>query len=196
MFLRDKKPGFTLAELLFAVFLTTALFIALLSLQTSVISSQYRMMSATKLSGDDAYTSERMKQDLRSASVIVEPASGGSSSVLKGYINVSPLDPSSRVIPNRPASYFIYCTAADGKTFYRYGGSMPAPLVLVPFLCGNAANATQTRETLISAADMNAPMYMFFREANSGNVIREEHRICSGKENVSGKRSMQIQGSL
>jgi len=187
------RPGFNLAELIIATALVGIVFVALLSLQTSVVASQQRQLSAHKLAGDAAYAAEALKRDIRSATVIAEPNIGASSSLLRGYINVNPSDQLTPVVASKPSGYFTYCVDEKKQVLYRYFWAFPIGRSFTGFACGNPSDPGRTREALITSSDGASLNYSFTIGAQTPNVVETSYWLISGKEDVRAVFSTQFQ---
>lgn len=191
-----ERSGFTLIEAIIAMGMASVVLITVISLQTSVISCQHRWMVNHKLSTDAAYTAEVMKRDIKGATFIISPAKGETASTLRGYVNVDPFDLESPLISSKPGSYFIYCLNPGGNVLYRHTGPVPAPLSFEAFACGNDPGEGQTRQALITASEETTLSYLFTAEGESSNLVRVGYMLLSGKEEITGKFSTQIQRGL
>ncbi|HBB66254.1 MAG TPA: hypothetical protein DCZ93_02920 [Elusimicrobia bacterium] len=194
-FRNSNRAGFTLPEVIIAMGLASMAFVAMLSLQTTVIAAHSRQLIAGKLAGDGVYASELFKRDIRSATAVLEPA-GGDSKVLKGFINVNRLDLETPVVADKPAGYFIYCVAPGGNILYRYSGSVPVPLSFSGFNCGGAAAGNQDRQAVITASEGTTLIYSFRVRGESLNIVDMNYWILWGKEEITGSVSAQLQRGL
>lgn len=190
------RGGFSVLELLIAMLLSGGIFMAMLSVQKAVLNAQQREWRTRKLSADSLYALEAIKRSLRGASVLVEPAQGGSSGRLYGYINVNPDDLSARLVSDLPQEYFLYCFDSSSGTLYKYSGGYPPAWTFRSFYCGAPAERTQTREVL--AGDMRNALvsYLFLRSATNSNLVNILYSLSYNSVKVTGDTSVSLQKCL
>lgn len=195
--LKMARKGLTLIELVFASTLSLSLLLAILSLQSSVMRAESREYQSRKLAADSLYCLSAMQRDLRSASVVVEPAVDGAPvQRLLAYVNVHPADMAARIVSGEPQRYFLYCFENESGTMYKYSGDYPPGLRFDPFKCGCAPSAGQTKDTIVSGLKNSLVSYSFVRLPQNSNSVNIIYRIASRDEEVKGSTAVSLQKSL
>lgn len=190
------RSGFSLVEVIIAGGLSTFLFIALLSLQKTVLLAQQKDRRIRKLSSDSLYAIELIKSTMRRASVLVEPCINGSSDRLFGYVNVNPLDLSGRLVQVEPQEYFLYCFDQSSGAVYKYTGGYPPTLSFEPFYCGKPPGASQTREMVAGGMENAVVNYFFLRDPDNSAVINISYSFTIAGDTVAGDTAVSIRKSL
>lgn len=190
------RSGFSLVELIVALVLVSFLSMAIFELAKNVIFSYSKEWKIRKLSGDSVYTLENIKSSVRSASVLVEPVVGGSTSRLLGYINVDPADLSGRLAQTEPQSYFLYCFSQDNGAIYKYSGDYPPTITFNSFYCGKPAETGQSMEVMAGEMKNAAVSYLFLRDPENLNIVNINYTLSLGGATVTGDTSVSLQKSL
>ncbi|MBI3300196.1 MAG: hypothetical protein HYZ75_18670 [Elusimicrobia bacterium] len=128
------QGGFTLVELILAVFLSTMVLTAMMGVQQFATRGQSNVLARVRLNGHAVYALESVRRSVYGASTLVVPSTGAVSTLLTGHENVDPLD-GSPLDAAAPLTYFHFClTDAAPKSLYRYAGELPVPAIT----CGQA----------------------------------------------------------
>lgn len=133
---RASPGGFTLIELILAMFLSTLVMAALFSILTPLVRTQAYTARAQTVQLNLASVAQLVERELRQASLLSQPSSVGTpSGVLSGCANAAGSPP----VPIDPASamrWFAFC-ASGGVVYYHSGGGCPSM-----YTCGTSPTGT------------------------------------------------------
>lgn len=129
---RTPRGGFTLIELILALFLAAIIMAGLGSILTPLVRTQVLASSAQTSQLNLAAVTQLIERELRQASLVRQPSPGTSSGALEGCANAAPPTGTEAIDGTRPMSWFAFCVS-DGIVYYHSGAGCP---VAAAYLCG------------------------------------------------------------
>jgi len=145
------RKGFTLMEMIIAVFLSTMVLLGIIAVAASMVRQHFESISQGELSGQTLISLNQMYQDVENASVLVAPpapvppatiSSGNALAVCTNWSFLSAPPNGKALNSARPVQSFYYCAKADPASatgaydLWRYScGGCPPP---TPGVCGSA----------------------------------------------------------
>jgi prepilin-type N-terminal cleavage/methylation domain-containing protein len=166
------RAGFTLIELVIAMFLASIVMLALSSILTPLVRSQAYSARSQTIQLNLAAVDQLVEQELRQASLVTQPAIVGiPSGALEGCDNAAgsppaPLDPSA------PMKWFAFCTSG-GIVYYHSGSSCPAS-----YACGVSPTSAFTWGPAPSSS------LAFTRPTAGTTLITADMHASSGKSSA------------
>jgi len=156
---RFASSGFSLVEILVASVISLIVMLGIGSIFLTAFTAQMKSLRQARVQIAATQVSKLFSRDMYQTQYIVQPAVGGSGTVLEGYIGIQKIGPPGTVwayaIPGSTQyTRFLYCIGgASGNEFYRYqdAWSLPAmPTAITPCGTGGFTDKPVTNPYLVA----------------------------------------------
>lgn len=154
---RGRNGGFTLVEILVAVFIFSMVMAGLSAIYSTAYRQGYRTLRDMHLKTGGARALREIQAELQTATLIEQPANGAAGSILSGFKNYmatyNPSDPYIRISQSEAVEWFYFCVSGpfsgrceDGvptvyhkpMCLWRYSGTGTTVPIPAPANCGDA----------------------------------------------------------